>query len=82
MIYEVKTKVSNKITVEITLTNKELKLYDELDKLCRKYLNLNSDISDIVSDYGFSYSNDILMGFDLTKLEECLIQLKNYIQKL
>jgi len=62
------------VSQQIELTEDDAMTYMQLDELIRKYPN-NRDVSDCVSDYGFTYINDTLVTIYWDRLDDLLIAL-------
>jgi hypothetical protein len=59
------------ITMQITLEEDDVMTYMQLDELLREHSG-NTDVLDAVSDYGFSYSNDVLSTIYWDRLNDLL----------
>lgn len=63
------------ISTDVTLTEEDAIDYIELDELLRSHPD-NENIGDILSDWGFSYSNDILSTIYWDRLSDVLRAVK------
>jgi hypothetical protein len=59
------------VTMEIKLTEEDATDYIRLDELLREHGH-KQEVQDLVSDYGFSYSNDILASIYWDRLSDLL----------
>jgi hypothetical protein len=65
------------ITMEIRLTDKDAQDYIELDELLRN--SVTEQLQEIVSDYGWTYSNNILSSTYWDRLSDVLEAVKSYL---
>ena len=68
------------ITTKVVLNSSESIIYRRLDSLLRKH-HYDTDVMDAVSDYGFSYSNDILSTIYWDRLEDLLKEVTRIIKR-
>jgi hypothetical protein len=67
------------VTMEVELTEEELIMYINLDELVRKHED-NTDVTDWLSDYGWSYSNNVLCTRNWDTLEVVLNEVKSIVK--